>query len=375
MPKMHFWVLAPNYPQARQGWGELKAFIPPELIIRSPEDEKLVELVGGCLIEVKSADVPSSLQTVGLDFIWITEAASIPDEVWYSQVSPMLVSPGRLGRAFIEGRPRLPDCWFEKLFASDDSDIATFYFTTYDSPLIDKALIDKEKERIPEAVFAQEYLAITMAAEDSAFRGIEGCAKGELAEPTDTDSYVAGLDLGKKQDFSVMMVMRLKDRHIVYFKRMDYDWVRQEEVITEIAKRYRATVYMDSTGLGDPIYEQLRSRGVLARPVVMSSATKQHMMDKLAVALAKEVISFPAIPELLRELRRYKRVPSVRWDKFSAPSGEHDDCVVSLALAVWGVDIRDSGIASVLRPRRYGPPPITNIYDTKLTLPKVAAII
>jgi len=106
VPRTHFWIVAPTYPQLRQAWLELKEFMPKVFCQKWLEDDKIVYLKDGGMIEGKSADNPESLQTVGLDFGWITEAANIPDEVWYNQIAPMLRSPFRHGYAVAESRPR-----------------------------------------------------------------------------------------------------------------------------------------------------------------------------------------------------------------------------------------------------------------------------
>jgi hypothetical protein len=50
-------------------------------------------------------------------------------------------------------------------------------------------------------------------------------------------------------------------------------------------------------------------------------------------------ISFPNLPILKKEMESYEFIVSDNGVvKFSAPSGQHDDTVISLALANWGAD-------------------------------------
>ena len=58
----------------------------------------------------------------------------------------------------------------------------------------------------------------------------------------------------------------------------------------------------------------------------------------MSLKLEQEEVSFPEIKELIHELEvfEYEFSPQTRSVKYNAPAGYHDDCVNSLALAVWG---------------------------------------
>ena len=96
-PPFHAWIVAPNFPQSNQVWTELLTFIPREWMMGEPSIEhKTIRLngaVGGRawgLIEVKSAHEATSLQTAGLDFLWVTEAQEISNDVFVVGVNPRL---------------------------------------------------------------------------------------------------------------------------------------------------------------------------------------------------------------------------------------------------------------------------------------------
>ena len=61
-------------------------------------------------------------------------------------------------------------------------------------------------------------------------------------------------------------------------------------------------------------------------------------MNNLAIALEQGSVSYPRIPELINELKAYEYRPAKAGGghTFGAPSGYHDDCVMALALALWG---------------------------------------
>ena len=96
------------------------------------------------------------------------------------------------------------------------------------------------------------------------------------------------------------------------------------------------TVLMDSTGVGDPLLEQIKRMGVAVEGYEFTATSKQQLVEHLSVQIEQEAISFPPIKEIIHELEIFQyeitRAGNIRY---SAPQGYHDDCVMSLALAVW----------------------------------------
>ncbi len=66
----------------------------------------------------------------------------------------------------------------------------------------------------------------------------------------------------------------------------------------------------------------------------MGIPAQARLCLQLATAIEQETIHYPDIPELVEELKRfqYEILPSGAV-RLGAPSGAHDDCVISLALA------------------------------------------
>jgi hypothetical protein len=150
-----------------------------------------------------------------------------------------------------------------------------------------------------------------------------------------------GVDLARLRDYSVITVEDRATHHVVYFERFNQiSWEAQYARIADVARRYKAQVWMDSTGIGDPIVDTIRRAGIKVEPFkIGGSAIKQQLIDKLRVNIENQRITFPLIPVLKRELESYEyNVSENGVVRFSAPSGEHDDAVISLALANWGAD-------------------------------------
>ena len=366
IPPFHAWIVTPNFPQARQIWNEMIAFLPAEFI--SPagikQDSWLMHLKGSekrtwGQVEVKSAHDPDSLQTAGLDFLWISEAQDISDKA-FEKLLPTLRSPERLGYGIFEGIPALyPDHWFRRAFVAGERGergFSSFKATSFENPLLNaeqKAEIESDKELLPERVWRRMYLA---EFSDSAgyFTNIDANIAGDpMQGPVPGARYIAGLDLGRKLDPSVMVIMDAAERKMVHYHGWDdgTEWVAQREHVIRLVEEWGIEqICIDATGIGDVFMSELIEAGVPVSPYIFSQSSREHLLQQLVVALERQTISFFNEKRLLRQLRafQYRKLPGGRY-KAEAPPGEHDDAVFALALAL---EVADSSrpVTSSFRP-------------------------
>ena len=218
---------------------------------------------------------------------------------------------------------------------------------TSGNPWIKGVEIEMAKAEATDRVFRQEYLAEFLGDEGAVFRGIKDArdACGGLYSTNPTAAL--GVDLGKRQDWTVIVGMD-RDGWVTYFDRFNnIDWVTQKAKITEAWKRFdRPWVVMDSTGIGDPIVDDLRWEGMNIEPYLFTGKSKVPLVEGLVIALEQRRIKLPDEPVLINELVcfEYSKLPG-GGVRYAAPDDKHDDCVMALALA-WKGAIRfgDSGV-------------------------------
>jgi len=178
------------------------------------------------------------------------------------------------------------------------------------------------------------------------YKLIETCTGGELADPILGHEYVLGTDLAKHQDWTVIIVADKQGGQVVYFDRFQREsWGLVRGKIVATAKRYNnAEVIPDSTGVGDPITEDLERAGCRVyrdgdRPgYVFTARSKEQLIENLIVTMTNRGIKYPHIPKLIDEMKEFERTESKAGNiQYSAPQGKHDDCVIALALACWGL--------------------------------------
>jgi hypothetical protein len=210
------------------------------------------------------------------------------------------------------------------------------------------------KTRKPE-IYRRYVLNDWMAeVEGKVFNNVINCVAGEFEEPKSGFDYILGVDLAKSMDFTVLSVMCRQTKHLVYFKRLESgnktSWYEQKEQIKAVALKYNnALAVVDASGPGDPIVEDLLRSGVgvwhhqkangdSIPGVKFTNIIKEDMVERLKVAIENRLITFPRVDVLLDELNDFEcEMTASRKFRYQAPDGKHDDCVISLALAVWAL--------------------------------------
>jgi phage FluMu gp28-like protein len=150
--------------------------------------------------------------------------------------------------------------------------------------------------------------------------------------------YYIGVDLAKVEDFTALVALD-EDGHVRGFDRFhQLDWTFQVQRIRAFAEEYNGLIIVDSTGVGDPIYESLYRTGLRVQPYKFTSESKRQLIENLSIRFDAGQLSIPGDLEvLLNELKAYtyEMLPSGRV-RYGAPEGLHDDAVTAFALAAWG---------------------------------------
>jgi len=333
------WVLSPSFRQSGFLFDKIVSFCNdckiPVIIKRSQQEMSIMFKITGSVVQAVSADDPDKLRGATLDAIIIDEAAMVKDGIFDEHIFPMLTV--RKGECLFISTPKGKN-WFYDIYTSTDEDFKSFHYTSADNPYISDKELERAARNTDALTYRQEYLAEFL---DSGGVVFSHYATTDISKkPEDGHIYIAGLDLAKHVDYTVLTIADIDTKQIVDVLRFnDINWESQIFKIREYLSRYgNPIVYADSTGVGDPIVERLINEGIEARGVTFSSKSKQQMVQNLAVMLQREEVLLPNIQYYIDEFDRYSFMytPSGQF-KYSAPPGYHDDCVASLALLCWGL--------------------------------------
>jgi len=333
---------APTYKILDPSWEEVRSILQP-LTVRSDATKHLVQLVTGAHVEMWSLQDNDAGRSRKYRRVIVDEAALVPhlEAIWNEAIRPTLTD--LRGDAWFLSTPKGQN-FFWTLFCRGQDPAEPAYagwqMPTTANPFIDPAEVDEARRNMPERSFGQEYLAEFLEDGGGVFRRVrEAVDAGRTAnEPAHArQTYTLGVDLARVEDFTVLAVLDGAGRQVYHERFNQIAWERQIAAITRVAAAYRARVWLDSTGVGDPIYEALRKGGVAVRGYQFTNPSKERLVDALALALENGELRLMDLPAQTSELQafQYELTPA-RNVRMNAPPGMHDDCVIALALANWG---------------------------------------
>lgn len=373
-PGLYWWVgLTWRSASMKRAWRRIKqitrtlyvaAGIDPTPFIR--EVDKEVILPNGAEIWMRSAERPESLAGEGLRGAILDEFTLMKERVWTEYVEAALLDFD--GWAMFMGVPK-GNNWAAVLWrdAPNRPGWKQWHFTTYDNPYIDNDKIDEIKSHTAERWFNQEYMAQVIDDAGGVFRNVVaaatadeqtvpvadyyqpggGLVKTAPYEPEGNGhfeqvphEYIFGVDWGQQNDFTVITVIDLNMRQVVYIDRFNkIDYIVQSDRLKALNNRFNPTVIIaEENSMGKPIVERLIADGLPVRPFTTTNVTKEAIIRDLAAAFENGEIKIIKDADLINELQAFEQKPTQtgRW-KFGAPEGLHDDTVMSLAIGWFGV--------------------------------------
>jgi hypothetical protein len=374
IPRVLAWYVAPSFPMARQMWAELKYFIPASLR-NVREAEKAIEMPGGIVIEVKSADNPNALVARGLDFVAVTESAMVSEEAWEMALRPRLASPGRGpggqgGLALLNGTPKGRN-WFWRAWMRGQDPLVpewrSWQWRTEDNPHIRPEEIEAARRDMPDRWFRQEFLAEFLDDAGGVFRGVRRLLVAVDSWPPQRVTgrrYVVGVDWARHYDWTVVVVLDVTDPQrwvLVDFDRFNgLDYQVQLGRLKVILERWRPSrVVVEQNSIGDPLATQLqRDVPYSVTPFTTTATSKRQLVEAMALRVEQGGLALPArqigqsldplVPVLVNELEAFEYTVTRAGNvTYAAPGGLHDDCVMALVLAGHAGD----GAGGVIVPR------------------------
>lgn len=332
---------APTYKILDPAWEEARKLLKP-LTERSDATKRLIHLVTGGQVEMWSLEDRDAGRSRKYARVIIDEAAMVAglEKTWNEAIRPTLAD--LKGDAWFFSTPKGQEFFWQLWCRGQDEHepaYASWQMPTVANPFIDPAEVEEARKGLPERSFAQEFLAVFLEEGGGVFRKVSaavdrGRAGNELRQAG--MAYALGLDLARVEDFTVITVLDRAGRQVYHERFQQISWERQIAAVAAAAKAYGAVVLLDSTGVGDPIYEALRGQVPFVEGYQFTNQSKERLIDRLAMDIENGHLRLMDVPQQTTELQafQYELTPS-RNVRMAAPAGMHDDCVISLALANW----------------------------------------
>jgi hypothetical protein len=307
-----------------------------------------------------SGDDGKNIRGYGLNRIRVDEAAYVKEGVITDVIEPMLMDFA--GQLILQGTP-FGKNWFYKRFQSgqkDDPDfdgsLHSYHFPSLSNPHVSHKYLGKMRAKYGrESVHWRcEYEAEFVDSASAVFPWEH--IQNALYDPAEIqwgniEKYGGGIDLGKAQDYTVVMI----GGHLggmLYVKDMDrfsgVPWPETKKRVYDMAHKYNASCVIDATGVGDPVADDLmageyydggdgrirKREGIMLETVKFTNQVKDDLTRHLAVRLANGMVKIPTtFSDLIDELKffGYEMTDSGKV-RYAGIGTEHDDTVIALEL-------------------------------------------
>jgi hypothetical protein len=350
-PKARYGFLAPFHKQAKLiAWDYLKAMAREVPGAHTNESELRVDFeTTGARVQLAGADNPDSLRGQYLNGAVLDEVAQMDPAAWGEVIRPALSDYE--GWAVFIGTPKGRNL-FHRLYnkAESEDGWTRLFMPASKTGIIPQSELDSARRDMTEGEYAQEYECVwdadvTGRVFRNVHRSIDHSLPVDISEvraETDNRGYVIGVDWGRHNDYTVYTVIDAKSRSVIGIDRFTkIEYAMQLMRLKVLWQRFPYShIIAEQNSMGEPLIEQLRRDGMPITGFQTTALSKGNAIMDLALAFEQCSIRIPNNEALVRELSLYdhERLPSGTI-RYGAPDGEHDDCVMSLAIAWHGLDM------------------------------------
>lgn len=335
---------APSYKILNEAWGEIKRIYAP-VITSANNTDKRIELITGGVLDGWTLNDEGAARGRKYKRIVVDEAARVKNlvDIFNYDLRPTLID--YQGDAFFPSTPKgLNDFFRLWEMAADKPDWARWQMPTNENPHLSLDEVEAMRASMPERVAKQE-LDAEFLEDGSFFQNVDACCTVEVPDNPDNHKghyIVAGLDWGLSDDYTRLLIECVTCKKAVDWwgaNRMDY-MLQRAFIKDRLTQWGIPPVLPERNSIGVPNIENMIADGLhIGRGIDgaygfnTTAGTKSQLIMKLALVLDKKEFLFPR--EYADEFRAYEVEVTTTNPKFSAPSGQHDDRVISAALAVW----------------------------------------
>lgn len=356
----YFYIL-PTYSQAKKViWDGIDKdgnrfldHIPKEVIKSLNETDMQIELINGSIIQLIGADNIDRIVGTNPIGVVFSEYSLMKPGVW-EFIRPILAENG--GWALFIFTPRgMNHAWkLLQVALANPTEWYVSILNVEDTQAIDSAVLAQERTEMPQVLYDQEYNVKFIESASAVFKGVDRIVDDTFAI-SEHHRYRLGVDLAKANDFTVITpfdLMTFKVGKPERFNQIDYN-LQKSRIEAQYFKHYKPLIHIDSTGVGEPIYDDLAQRQLTVEGYHFTEQSRRDLLVNLALLIEQEKITIPYDEQLISELKSFQYVVNERGKvRMEVPEGTHDDMVMSLALAVWNIPEKPRDAIDDVRARK-----------------------
>ncbi|MFY9223215.1 MAG: terminase family protein [Blastocatellia bacterium] len=333
---------APTYRNLAEVWIETTKILQPITLRKNASDHR-IEVLGGGVIEMWSLDRADIIRGRKYKRAAIDEAGFVKNlqECWQQVIRPTLADFS--GDAWFFGTPKGHN-YFYNLFNYGLDPLkenwACWQMSTSTNPFIPASEVKELEQELPSRVYAQEILAEFLPDGGAIFRGVVAAATAkEQEQAVNGHVYIFGVDIGRKNDFTVIAVIDLTTSELVKLDRFtNVEFEIQLNRLQALYQRFKpVTIIAEQNNFGMPMVERMVRLGLPVRPWTTTNATKAAAVDALTLAFEFNQLRILNDQVLIHELQAFEGEQlKSGLIRYGATDGENDDTVIALMLAWQG---------------------------------------
>ena len=343
--------VSPVMQQARKVYNDVNRIA--YSIIRSANGSNLeLTFINGSVVKFGSAQQADSLRGFTVKnsgLLVVDEAAFCSDDVFYQ----ILVPTTNVFKSdiFIVSTPKFKRGFFYNLWIKgleEGGKVISVDWNNYDtSKFLPSETLELYRQEMPRLAFQSEFLAEFIDGEGSVFTDFKRCF-GNYTLQTNLDTVI-GVDwgTGTGNDNTVLTVGQLKDGKIGISEQVVFNDKNAKDTISEIVKLcnrlkdrgiQNIEVVVEKNSIGN-VYGQLLidalPESIQFTYFNTSNRSKDRIVKQLITCFENDRIVLPNDQKLSTELALYQcTISSTGQPVYNAPSGQHDDRVMSLCFTV-----------------------------------------
>src|SRR3569623_1517907 len=273
-----------------------------------------IELVNGSIIQLIGADNIDRIMGTNPVGVIFSEYSLMKPGVW-EFIRPILAENG--GWAGFIFTPRgMNHAWkLMQVALANPQDWYVSVLGVEDTKAIGEDELRQERVEMPQALYDQEYNVKFIESAAAVFKGVDYCVdvmgKWKLSP---YHRFRVGVDLAKANDFTVITPFDLMTFSVgkqERFNQIDYN-LQKAKIEANYFKYGKAFVRIDSTGVGEPIYDDLVAKQINVEPYHFTEPSRKDLLQNLALLIEQQKIRIPDDEMLLNELRSFQYTVSDR---------------------------------------------------------------
>lgn len=359
--------VSPVLSQSRKLYNEVSD-IAAKLIKKANKTLLELEFINGSVIKFRSSEQGDTLRGETVKnggILVIDEAAYIDEDVFYNVLVP--TTNVFNSNIFLFSTPKFKQGLFYDLFingiSGEDSKIISVDWCKYDtSKFLSPETLEIYRKKLPKNAFNAEYLGEFIDGDGMVFTDFKNCV-GEYQYNFD-EELVIGIDwaTGQGKDSTVLTFGQFINGKIHVQKTFGFNDVGANDTIAIIKSKIKQYIQMgykdirivcEQNSIGNVFYDLLFDMvdeleqqvniglsgdniyNITCQKFLTTNQSKEQLVKQMQVVFEQNKIVLPNDDELLKQLTYYEcKINSNGLPTYNAPSGLHDDYVISLGILV-----------------------------------------